>query len=151
MGPGWLLEPRGMQAVGGGSPRGLAWSWFALGSCAVAHSALPRALKALQALPTPLSSEGTHCVLQSHFQPEKTARLRPRNLTCRPSWPQEPKLERITHPLFPHEFHRWRDTQTVWPQITGAAQKQGPGPGEEQAREEEARPRTLCAGRHRTG
>lgn len=31
--------------------------------------AFPWALKALQALPT-LSSEGTHCVLQSHFQPE---------------------------------------------------------------------------------
>ena len=73
---------------------------------AVAHSALPRALKALQALPTPLSSERTRCVLQSHFQPEKKACLRPRKLTCRLPQPWEPKLERITHPLFPHEFHR---------------------------------------------
>ena len=92
--------------LGEAVPAGLAWSWFALGSCAEAHSALPRVLKALQALPTPLSSEGTHCILQSHFQPEKTAGLWPRNLTCRPPWPREPELERITYPLFPHEFHR---------------------------------------------
>ena len=117
-----------MHAVGGGSPRGLALSWFALGSCAVAHRAFPWALKALQALPTPLSSEGTHCVLQSHFQPEKTACLRPRNLTCWPPWPREPKLERITHPLFPHEFLRWRDTQKVWPKRTAAVPETRPRP-----------------------